>query len=122
MARILVADDEPAERDVLARGLIARGHQVTTAADGAEALAALGAKAYDLLIADIVMPVMGGIALALKATSSHPDLKIILVTGYAAELARARNLEALVQRVVSKPYAIADMARLADELVGPPSC
>ncbi|MEX2648438.1 MAG: response regulator [Alphaproteobacteria bacterium] len=120
MARVLVADDEPAERDVLARGLIARGHQVATAADGAEALVALAAARYDLLIADIVMPVMDGIALALMATSSHPDLKIVLVTGYAAELARARNLEALAQRVVSKPYAIADIARLADELVGPP--
>jgi CheY-like chemotaxis protein len=103
---------------VLAHGLARLGHDVVAVADGAEAVTALATARYDVLIADIVMPVMDGIALALKASSDHPALKIVLVTGYAAELARARNLEALVQRVVSKPYSIAAMAALVTELAG----
>lgn len=118
MARILIADDEPAERQVLAHGLARHGHDVVAVADGAEAIAALATARYDVLIADIVMPVMDGIALALKASADHPDVRIVLVTGYAAELARARNLEALVQRVVTKPYVLADMAKLVAELAG----
>jgi CheY-like chemotaxis protein len=118
VARVLVADDEPTERQTLARGLARHGHHVVAVGDGAEALTALATGAYDVLIADIVMPVLDGIALALKASSAHPDLAIVLVTGYAAELGRARNLEALVQRVVTKPYAIADMVALVAELGG----
>jgi CheY-like chemotaxis protein len=75
---------------VLAHGLARLGHDVVAVADGAEAVTALATARYDVLIADIVMPVMDGIALALKASSDHPALKIVLVTGYAAELARAQ--------------------------------
>jgi CheY-like chemotaxis protein len=120
VARILIADDEPGERSVLAQGLARHGHDVVAVADGAAAVAALATARYDLIIADIVMPVMDGIALALKAASEHPNVKIVLVTGYAAELMRARNLEALVHRVVTKPYSIADMAAMVAELVGTP--
>lgn len=121
MAKVLIADDEAMERQTLARGLAAHGHDVVAVGDGAEALAALETATYDLLIADIVMPVMDGIALALKASSVYPNLAIVLVTGYAAELARARNLEALVGRVVSKPYTIAEMAALVAALSGRPA-
>jgi CheY-like chemotaxis protein len=116
MARVLIADDEAEARAILARGLEAKGHAVIAVADGAEALVALSRGTFDVLIADIVMPVMDGIALALKASRDYPALKVVLVTGYAAELGRARNLDALVERVIAKPFTIAAMAALVAEL------
>ncbi len=118
MARILVAEDEPAEREVLATWLRARGHRVSAVADGMAALGALNAEPFDVVIADIVMPVVDGIALALKAAQDFPKVKVILVTGYGAELARAQNLEALVARVVPKPYRLRQMSDAVAEITG----
>jgi DNA-binding NtrC family response regulator len=58
------------------------------------------------MLTDIVMPVMDGIALALKATSDHPRLIVLMMTGYAAEKQRAHNLDALIHDVVMKPFSM----------------
>lgn len=114
MARILVADDEDSVRSFLERALTLRGHDVETAADGSEALAALARAEFQLLLTDIVMPVMDGIALALKAASEHPDLIILMMTGYAAEKQRAHNLESLIHDVVLKPFTMDQICGAVD--------
>jgi CheY-like chemotaxis protein len=116
MARVLIADDEPAERRILGTWLEAKGHAVRTVADGAAALDALAAEPFDVVIADILMPVMDGIALALAAARDHPGVKLVLVTAHETELARARNLEALVAHVVAKPFRLAHMSDLVETL------
>jgi two-component system cell cycle response regulator CpdR len=116
MARILLAEDEEGLRELVRRALLQAGHQVRAAADGAEALALLG-KAdapFDLLLADIKMPVMDGIALALAAARDHPALRILLMTGYADQRERAHGLDALVQRVISKPFTVAEITAEVD--------
>jgi CheY-like chemotaxis protein len=55
------------------------------------------------------MPIMDGIALALAAARDHPDLAIVLMTGFAGERERAQGLDALVHDVVLKPFSLADM-------------
>ena len=109
MARILIAEDEEAVRSLAARGLEMDGHQVTQAADGAAALDALSRASgeFDLLLADIKMPIMDGIALALAAVRDFPRLKILLMTGYADQRERAAGLDALVQGVIAKPFSLA---------------
>ena len=107
MARILVAEDEPAVREFVRRALQLRTHEVTAVADGTEALSALAADdRYDLLLTDIVMPEMDGIALALKVAKDHPLVRILMMTGYAAEKARAHNLDMLIHDVVTKPFTM----------------
>lgn len=107
MARILVAEDEPAVREFVRRALQLRKHEVTAVADGTEALSALAADdRYDLLLTDIVMPEMDGIALALKVAKDHPLVRILMMTGYAAEKARAHNLDMLIHDVVTKPFTM----------------
>lgn len=106
MVRILLAEDEAAVREFVCRALVGAGHEVVAVADGGEALEALGRGDYDLLLTDIVMPVMDGIALALKVAAWKPDLPILLMTGYAAERQRAHNLEALVAQVLDKPFTL----------------
>jgi two-component system, cell cycle response regulator CpdR len=106
MARILVAEDDNAVRELVTRIIASRGHEVTAVADGAYALEAVGSGQFDLLVTDIVMPRLDGIALALKLAKSHPGLPILMMTGYALERQRAHDLEVLVHRVLSKPFTV----------------
>ena len=115
MANILVADDEEALRVFLARALTLRGHKVSTAMDGADALAKLGAERFDLLVSDIMMPVMDGITLALNASRDYPNLPIIMMTGYVAEKERAKDLDDLVHTIVSKPFSMDDICAQVEE-------
>ena len=111
MSRILVVDDEEPLRTLVARGLTMDGHTCMTASDGAEALDMLIAEQgrFDLLLTDIRMPLMDGIALALAAKQAFPDLPIVLMTGYAEQRERARSLDAIVSEVMTKPFTIAEL-------------
>ncbi len=115
MANIIIAEDEAGVREFVSRALAMDGHAVTVAEDGLEALDRLGQDRYDLLLTDIVMPGLDGIALALKAGSEWPDMRILLMSGYAAERQRAHNLDALVHRVISKPFSLADIRKAVQE-------
>ena len=119
MPRVLIVDDEESMRMLVARALAMDGHDTVTAQDGAEALDMLTRDngAFDLLLTDIQMPVMDGIALALSAKRDFPDLVILLMTGYAAQRERASNLNAIAHDVISKPFSVADIrTAVADAL------
>ena len=111
MPRVLIADDEDSMRSLVARAIGMDGHTIVTAQDGAEALEILirESGAFDLLLTDIQMPVMDGIALALTAARDFPDLTILLMTGFAAQRERASGLDAIVHDVVTKPFSVADI-------------
>lgn len=119
MARILVTDDEDSMRQLVARAIAMDGHEVLTAQDGAEALDIITRDngAFDLLLTDIKMPVMDGIALALSVARDFPDLTILLMTGFADQRERATGLNAIVHDVVTKPFSVADIrTAVADAL------
>ena len=85
MARILVAEDDENVRAFVTRALVHMGHEVTEAEDGGIAAEICAEKngAFDLLLSDIKMPVMDGIALALTVAAQFPELTILLMTGFA---------------------------------------
>ena len=119
MARVLIADDEASMRSLVARAIAMDGHDTVTAEDGAEALEILSRDAgtFDLLLTDIQMPVMDGIALALTVARDFPDLTILLMTGFADQRERASGLNAIVYDVVTKPFSVADIrTAVADAL------
>ncbi len=111
MACILLAEDEEALRAFIVRALVQDGHEVVATADGAEALDILSRQndRFDLLLTDIRMPIMDGIALALAAARDHPDLTILLMTGYADQRERAHGLDALIHDVIAKPFSLAEI-------------
>lgn len=109
MARILIAEDEMPVREFLRRALEQRGHAVTAVTDGAEAMAKLARGQFDVLLADIVMPNMDGVELALKATRDYPQMAVLLMTGYAVEPRRIADLADLVRGVIRKPIGLADL-------------
>lgn len=81
MSRILIAEDDTAVREFVLRALANAGHDVVAAEDRLQALEALETDQFDLLLSDIVMPELDGIALALKLSRDWPDLPILLMTG-----------------------------------------
>src|SRR5579863_7962803 len=111
MARILVAEDEEALCALCARALTSDGHEVATACDGSDALELLVREAgrFDLLLTDIRMPIMDGIALALAAARDFPELTILLMTGYAEQRERAHGLDAIIHDVITKPFSVGEI-------------
>jgi CheY-like chemotaxis protein len=111
MARILIAEDEDALRALCARALAIDGHEVKTARDGGDALDLIVREEgrFDLLLTDIRMPIMDGIALAHSAARDYPMLTILLMTGYADQRERAHGLDAIIHDVISKPFSVATL-------------
>jgi two-component system, cell cycle response regulator CpdR len=120
MPRVLIVDDEESMRMLVARAIAMDGHEIVTAADGAEAVEILngGQDKFDLLLTDIQMPVMDGIALALAAARDFPDLTILLMTGYADQRERASGLSAIARDVITKPFSVADIRTAVAEALG----
>ena len=114
MARILLAEDDMPVRAFVRKALEMDGHSVVEAEDGALALEALGSEqgGFDLLLSDIRMPVMDGIALALTSARDHPDMPILLMTGFADQRERASELNAIVEDVITKPFTLAELRDL----------
>ena len=108
-ADVLVAEDNPAVREFVERSLQSIGCKVTGVADGQQALNVLAHEAFDILVTDIVMPNVDGISLALKAVQLYPNLKTIMISGYAQERMRAHNLEALVCKILAKPFSLEEI-------------
>ena len=117
MARILIAEDEEALNAMCARGLAIDGHEVMTAADGSDALDILTREEgrVDLLLTDIRMPIMDGIALALAVARNFPTVTMLLMTGYADQRERAAGLDALIHDVITKPFTLATLRATVHE-------
>lgn len=108
MARILLADDDAATRDLVRRGLESDGHSVVVTEDGAEALERLqaGDVAFDLIVTDVEMPALDGILLAEEALKLRPGLRIVLMSGYAEALQRASAFKAGKLGTITKPFTL----------------
>jgi two-component system, cell cycle response regulator CpdR len=117
MARILIAEDESMLCDMCARALADDGHEVEQVHDGTEALDVLNKYMgqFDLLLTDVRMPKMDGIALSMAAAREFPEITILLMTGYADQRERAHGLDALVHDVLAKPFSVASLRGAVNE-------
>ena len=108
MARILLADDDAATRDLVQRALATDGHTVVSTQDGAEALDKLreAPGAFDLVISDVQMPVVDGIALAEAGTAENAKLRVVLMSGFSDELERADHLRSRISQILTKPFTL----------------
>ena len=118
MAQILLAEDEDTVREFVSRVLVMHGHSVIEARDGAKAVELMNQHHFDLLLTDIVMPIMDGISLALKVRATRPDVPIILMTGYANESQRAHNLSVLIEELLSKPFNKDELIAAVNKALG----
>jgi len=126
--RVLIVEDEPVTHAVLEGYLALAGHDVHTAADGADALLALGRDRFDLVVSDIAMPMLDGLKLLEIVRAKRLDVPVILVTGRPAHDLEAQGLRLGAADFVAKPIErepfllrVERALGAADHRVGPPA-
>jgi DNA-binding NtrC family response regulator len=113
--RLLIADDDIQMRNLLKRTLLKEGFLVETAANGREAIGLLTAGThFDLLITDLRMPEKNGEELLADVRKTHPDLKVIVITGYSDLSQSLRLLRNGAFEFIAKPFKIPDLLEVID--------
>jgi CheY-like chemotaxis protein len=119
-AKILLVEDDQAVRRIACEVLRKRGYDVKQAANGEEALLLAGSTAdLELLVTDVIMPKMGGRELAARLASSHPDLKILFISGYTENAAIQLGTLSAGSNHLAKPFSPDTLARKVSELLCP---
>ncbi len=115
MTRILLAEDEQAMREYLARALEKSGYEVVSVDRGTDAAPLLETEHFDLLLTDIVMPEMDGIELARHCSKVSPKTEVMFITGFSGVTLRAG--EAMPKaKVLSKPFHLRDLVLEVERL------
>jgi DNA-binding response OmpR family regulator len=117
---VLVVDDEPAILRAVTAVLAMAGFRAIVAENGAAGLNAFLAfpDEIDLVLSDIIMPVMDGTAMAVAIRKAHPNARILLMTGYADQRERAHGLNALIHDVISKPFTLSQIRAAVNDALG----
>ena len=116
--RVLVVDDEASIRDLLAKTLTMSDYDVDTAPDGRSALERMRLCPYDLLIADLRMPGMDGLAVIREARRYKADLPVIVITGYSTESSAIDALNLGVAGYLTKPFRVPQVLSKAAKALG----
>ena len=118
MARILVVDDEPIVRNLVRKTLERVGHEVAEAEDGDAALELSREQTFELVIADLFMPVMDGLQLIVQLREEAPDTTVIAISGSVYErkprfLEIAGRMESVI--TLAKPFSTEELLSAVDE-------
>jgi nitrogen regulation protein NR(I) len=104
VAHVLIVDDELNIRRVLAAMLKREGYEVTTAADGEQALAVLEKTPVHVVVTDLVMPRVGGLELLRRVSAEYPDVPVILITAHGSVDSAVAALKAGAFDYITKPF------------------
>ncbi|MEL7047851.1 MAG: response regulator [Pseudomonadota bacterium] len=109
--RVLLADDDQSTREIIAIALEGDGHQLVICDDGSAAANALSKQdsVFDMLITDVEMPGMGGAELANKARQLNPNVKVLIISGFAPELDKAHATVSGGAGKLLKPFTLNDL-------------
>ena len=108
-ARVVVVDDDEALRNAVRRALRLEGYDVATAADGADALDQLGSLRADLVVLDVLMPVLDGITVCRRLRRSGDRTPILMLTARDAVSDRVTGLDAGADDYLTKPFALEEL-------------
>jgi DNA-binding NtrC family response regulator len=111
---ILVVDDELLIRDLLYDFFTGQGWQISVAENGERALEILRAKKIDLILTDIKMPEMDGLTLTSRVKDTHPDLPVVIMTGFPSVDTAVSALRSKVEDYVIKPFNINQLYKLIE--------
>jgi excisionase family DNA binding protein len=118
--RVLDVDDEDGIRELLRKTLQLADYDVDVAEDGRVALERLRLKRYDLLITDLRMPGIDGLAVIRDARRLRPDLPVIIITGYSTEATAIEAIDLGVQGYLTKPFRVPRVLNAAAKALGEP--
>jgi len=116
--RVLVVDDEASIRDLLAKTLALAEYDVDVASDGRSALERMRMYPYDLLIADLKMPGMDGLAVIREAKRYKADLPVIIITGFSSESSAIDAVNLGVAGYLTKPFRVPQVLAAAAKALG----
>jgi excisionase family DNA binding protein len=116
--RVLVVDDEAAIRDLLAKTLALAEYDVDLAPDGRSALDRLRMIPYDLLITDLKMPGVDGLAVIREARRLKTDLPVIIITGFSNEASAIEAVNLGVSGYLTKPFRVPRVLAAAAKALG----
>lgn len=116
--RVLVVDDEASIRDLLAKTLALAEYEVDVAPDGRSALDRMRVYPYDLLIADLKMPGMDGLAVIREAKRLKTDLPVIIITGFSTEESAIEAVNLGVAGYLTKPFRVPQVLAAAAKALG----
>lgn len=109
MIDILVVDDETAMREGLTDNLVFEGYNVTGASNGQEALEILNKQSFNLVVLDVMMPVMSGFDLCQTLRKNGNNVPIIFLTAKGDEIDRVLGLEFGADDYISKPFSLREL-------------
>lgn len=116
--RILVVDDEASIRDLLSKTLALAEYDVDVAPDGRSALERMRLYPYDLLIADLKMPGVDGLAVIREAKKYKADLPVIIITGFSTESSAIEAVNLGVAGYLTKPFRVPQVLAAAAKALG----
>ena len=116
--RVLVVDDEASIRDLLLKTLALADYDVDVSPDGQSALERLRLFDYDLLITDLKIPGMDGLAVINEARRLHVDLPVIIITGFSTEASAIEAVNLGVAGYLTKPFKVPKVLAVAAKALG----
>jgi excisionase family DNA binding protein len=116
--RVLVVDDEATIREVLAKTLALVEYDVDLAADGRTAIERLRMISYDLLITDLKMPGIDGLAVIREARRLKADIPVIIITGFSTEASAIEAVNLGVSGYLTKPFRVPRVLAAAAKALG----
>jgi excisionase family DNA binding protein len=117
-ARVLVVDDEATIRDLLSKTLALAEYDVDLAPDGRTALERLRIIPYDLLITDLKMPGVDGLAVIREARRLKADIPVIIITGFSTEASAIEAVNLGVSGYLTKPFRVPRVLAVAAKALG----
>ncbi len=114
---ILVVDDELLIRDLLYDFFSSQGWSISVAENGERAIEVLGNRPFDIVLSDIKMPEMDGLVLTAELRKSHPELPVVLMTGYPSVDSAVAALRSRVFDYVIKPFNIHQLYKTVESAV-----
>jgi excisionase family DNA binding protein len=117
-ARVLLVDDEASIRDLLAKTLALAEYDVDVCFDGRSALERMRMYPYDLLITDLKMPGMDGLAVIREAKRYKADLPVIIITGFSTESSAIEAVNLGVDGYLTKPFRVPQVLAAAARALG----
>ena len=118
--RILVAEDEPAIRALIAKTLTAADYDVDEAPDGLRAIERLQEAPYDLLVTDLMMPGMDGLSVIREGRRKTPDLPVVIISGHATQASAIEAINLGVNGFLTKPFRVVRVLAVVARALGEP--
>jgi len=109
VTKILITDDDPDVRELLLEAVLGWGYKAAVAKDGEEAIARLRMEKFNMVITDLMMPRMDGMALLQRINELDADIQVVMITGYATIETALKAIQSGAYDYIAKPFRLDEL-------------